>query len=208
MADELDPFVRLPDELLEKIFHSLGTVPPLTPTNHIGLGPNSIYFDYSIQQVLLKATHTDLRHVALVCRRFYQIIRGKQFWKQLCGREHVLLPDQHFPSEFTAYELLYVSNPFHPSFNFLADRNWRKSKDAQSQIERIPIGCDRLYDEFNRLSPCRVTSHVPAEFTQRGVQLLSLDPRSVEVRHPSLPLLRYCAIGRSSTVCKSRLKQS
>ena len=181
-ASELDPFARLPDELLEKIFVSLGSSPPLTPTNHVRLGPHSMYFDYSVQQVLLGQMHTEMVRVALVCRRFYHIIKAKQFWEQLCRREHVLLPNQHFPAEFTAFETLYVSNPFHPSFNLLEESQWRKSRSARSQIERIPIGCDRLYDEFNRLSPCRVTSHMSARFIQRDVQLLATDPSSAEVR--------------------------
>ena len=184
-AREVDPFERLPDELLEKIFVSLGSSPSLTSTNHVRLEPNSLYFDYSVQQTLLKQTHAELVRVSRVCRRFYHIIKARQFWKRLCRHEHVLLPHQRLPPKFTAYETLYVNNPFHPSFNLLKDSQWRKSRLLYSQIERLPIGCDRLYDEFQRLSPCRATSYLAQKFTQRDVQLLATGPRSTEVRRCS-----------------------
>jgi hypothetical protein len=167
----INHFSRLPDELLEKIFFLTNYPLLLTPNNHAPPELNSYYFDYSIQQPLLKQTHVELLRVSLVCRRFYQIIKSCHFWERKCRQEHVLLPNQHLPTDFTAYEKLFVNNPFHPAFNLLHDNNWKKSKDTKSQIELIPIGSHRLYDEFNRLSPCRVTSHRMGEFFQRDVQL-------------------------------------
>jgi len=176
-------FDRLPDELLEKIFFSLSYYLPLTPNNHVHLESNSYYFDYSIQQPLLKQNHTELLQVSLVCRRFHQIISASRFWEHKCRQEHVLLSNQIFPTDFTAYEKLYTNNPFHPSFNLLQDNNWTKSKHSVSQIEPVPIGSHRLYDEFNRLSPCRVTSYTKAEFFQRDVHLPCKGPESVEVSY-------------------------
>jgi hypothetical protein len=179
----INPFDRLSDELLEKIFFSVSYDLPLTPNNHARLESNSYYFDYSIQQPLLKQNHTDLVQVSLVCRRFHQIINAPHFWKQKCRQEHVLLPNQQLPTGFTAYEKLYINNPFHPSFNLLEDNNWRRSEYTDSQIEPIPIGSHRLYDEFNRLSPCRVTSYGVAQFFQRDVQLLCKGSGSAEVSY-------------------------
>ena len=50
-------FDCLPDELLENIFLSITYSLPLTPNNHVQLEDNSFYFDYSIQQPLLKQIH-------------------------------------------------------------------------------------------------------------------------------------------------------
>ncbi|CAF4752910.1 unnamed protein product [Rotaria sp. Silwood1] len=44
---------------------------------------------------------------------------------------------------------------------------------SNSQIEFIPIGSNRLYDEFKRLSNCRVTSYTWGHFFQRDIQLLT-----------------------------------
>lgn len=167
----INHFDRLPDELLEKIFFSFNSPPPLTPNNHVRLEFNSYYFDYLIQQPLLKQTHAELLQASLVCRRFYKIIKSSNFWERNCRQEHVLLPNQHLPTDFTAYEKIYVNNPFHPSYNLLKENKWTKSKRTNSQIEPIPFGSHRLYDEFNRLSPCRVTSYTLGEFFQRDVQL-------------------------------------
>jgi hypothetical protein len=170
-ASPINLFNRLPNELLEKIFFSLTYYLPLTPNNHVRLESNSYYFDYSIQQPLLKQNHTELLQVSLVCRRFHQIISTPRFWERKCRQEHILLSNQNFSIDFTAYEKLYINNPFHPAFNLLEDNNWTKSEYSVSQIEPIPLGSHRLYDEFNRLSPCRATSYTKAKFFQRNVQL-------------------------------------
>ncbi|CAF2993028.1 unnamed protein product [Rotaria sp. Silwood2] len=52
------------------------------------------------------------------------------------------------------------------------ENKWRKSSYTDSRIEFIPVGSDRLYDEFNRLSSCRVTSYTWGQFFQRDIQLL------------------------------------
>jgi hypothetical protein len=182
-ASSIKLFDCLPDELLEKIFFSLSYHLPLTPNNHVRLESNSYYFDYSIQQPLLKQTHTELVQVSLVCRRFHRIISTPHFWEKKCRQEHVLLPNQCLPTDFIAYEKLYINNPFHPSFNLLKDNNWRKSKHTISQIEPVPIGSHRLYDEFNRLSPCRVTSYTRGQFFQRDVQLPCKGPGSTDVSY-------------------------
>ncbi|CAF1387372.1 unnamed protein product [Adineta steineri] len=174
----ISQFDCLPDEILEKIFSSLSTHLEFTPNNHVRLNAHSYYFDYSMQKPLLKQTHTELSQVLLVCRRFYRIIKARQFWEQQCRLEHILLPDQHFPVDFDAYEKIYVNNPFHPSFNLLQDKKWFKSRRTESKIELVPIGSYRLYDEFNRLSPCRVTSYTLAQFFQRDIQLPCEGPGS------------------------------
>ncbi|CAF1214264.1 unnamed protein product [Adineta steineri] len=174
----INQFDCLPDEILEKIFSSLSTHLPLTPNNHVRLNAHSYYFDYSMQKPLLKQTHAELSQVSLVCRRFYRIIKARQFWEQQCRLEYILLPDQHFPVDFDAYEKIYVNNPFHPSFNLLQDNKWFKSRRTNSKIELVPIGSYRLYDEFNRLSPCRVTSYTLAQFFQRDIQLPCEGPGS------------------------------
>jgi hypothetical protein len=172
----INHFDRLPDELVEKIFFLMNYSLPLTTNNHVRLGNDSFYFDYSIQKPLLKQTHTALIQASLVCHRFYQIIKSPHFWEQKGRLEHVLPPSLSLPSNFTACEKLFVNNPFHPSFNLLEESNWRKTPYTTSEIQLVPIGCQRLYDEFNRVSPCRVTSYTRAEFVQRDVQLLCKEP--------------------------------
>ena len=173
MTTDTNHFNWLPDEVLEQIFLSIRRLPPLTENNHVRIPPNSLYFDYSIQQPFLKQTHADLFAVSLVCRRFQYILKSPLFWERKCRYDYVMQSTQNFPPEFTAYEKLYVHNPFHPSFNLIEENKWRKSRYSNSQIEFIPLGSHRLCDEFNRLSPCRVTSHTWGEFFQRNIQLLS-----------------------------------
>jgi hypothetical protein len=180
----INQFDLLPDELLEKIFFSLGHRLLLISNNHVRVEPNSYYFDYSIQKPILKQTHIELSQASLVCRRFYRIIKAPHFWEQKCRQEHVLLPSQCLPIDFTAYEKLYVNNPFHPSFNLLEDNKWSRSKHADSQIEPVPAGSHRLYDEFNRLSPCRATSYTTAHFFQRDIRLPCRGPGSTDVSYP------------------------
>ncbi|CAF2033032.1 unnamed protein product [Rotaria magnacalcarata] len=186
MASDMSYFDRLPNELLEQIFLSLCHLPPVTKTNHVPITLHSLYFDYSIQQPLLKQTHTDLLSISLVCRRFYQILKSPAFWQQKCLHDYVLLPTQHFPTSFTPYEKLYINNPFHPSFNLIKENKWTKSQNTNSQVEFIPRGSNRLYDEFNRLSICRVTSYTWGKFIQRDIQLLSnkLSWNDIACLHP------------------------
>ncbi|CAF1316447.1 unnamed protein product [Adineta ricciae] len=164
-------FDKLPDELLEKIFSSFQARLPLERFNHAFREDNAYYFNYSLQQPLLKQTHKDISNLSLVCRRFHQIIHARGFWERKCRDEHVLLPDQHFPEQFAAYEQLYVNNPFHPAYNLLKSDRWTKSNGGQSRIENDPCGSHRLYDEFGRLAPCRVTSYIFTTFRQRRVNL-------------------------------------
>lgn len=164
-------FDKLPDELLEKIFSSFQARLSLERFNHARREDNAYYFDYSLQQPLLKQAHKDISNLTLVCRRFHQIIHAGGFWERKCRNEHVLLPDQHFPEQFTAYEQLYVNNPFHPAYNLLKADRWTKSYGGQSRIENVPSGSHRLYDEFGRLSPCRATSYTSTTFWQRQVNL-------------------------------------
>ena len=174
-------FNDLPDELVEQIFILVYYPLPFTSNNHVRLDFNSSYFDYSVQQPLLKQTHVDLCRLSLVCRRFYQIIKSPHFWQKKCQRDHVLLPHQHLPNDFIAYNKLYVNNPFHLSSNLLENQNWRKSRYSMSQIEPVPHGAYRLYDEFHRITPCRATSYTLAKFFQRDIPLPCTGPGSSEV---------------------------
>ena len=171
-----NPFDLLPDELLENIFSTFGELPVLSPHNHARSASNGSFFDYAIQQPLLKKNHRTLVDVSQVCRRFYRIISSPYFWEQKCRHEHVLLPEQQFPPEFVAYDKLYVQNPFHPLFNLIDDNKWRKGGYSDSQIEPVPHGSKRLYDEFDRLSPCRVTSYSRATFRQEDIRLPNENP--------------------------------
>lgn len=164
-------FDCLPDELLEQVFLAVGNLPSPTNNNHIRTSPNSLYFDYSIQQSLSKETHSSLRSISLVCRRFYRILRSSDFWERKCRHDYILLPTNTFPSEFNDYEKLYISNPFHPSFNFIIEDKWRKSPGSDTQIELVPIGAHRLVDDFGRFSSCRATSYSWAHIHQRDIQL-------------------------------------
>lgn len=166
-------FDRLPDELVEQIFLSLHYLPPLTENNHVRISSSSLYYDYSIQQPLLKQTYVDLLSMSLVCRRFHKILKSSAFWLRKCLYDYVFLPTQNFPADFTAYEKLYINNPFHPSYNLIEESKWRKAYNTRSRLEPIPCGSDRLYDEFNRLSVCRVTSYTWANFFQRNIPILS-----------------------------------
>ena len=56
------------DELLETIFYLVGDQLPLTPHNHVRLeDSNTYYFDYSLQQPVLKKTHAEIFRLSQVC---------------------------------------------------------------------------------------------------------------------------------------------
>ena len=172
MSATSNHFDRLPDELVEKIFSCFSNSPPLQPHNHVRSPPNTFYFDYSLQHPFLEDNHAQLRRLAQVCRRFHRIIQSADFWERKCRKEYLLQPDESFPEDFIDYEKLYIYNPFHPSFNYIEENRWRKDRYSSTRFELTPNGTSRLYDDFNRSMPCRVTSHMPAFYYQMNIPCL------------------------------------
>ncbi|UJR10485.1 hypothetical protein I4U23_014689 [Adineta vaga] len=206
-ASFMNQFDILPDELIEKIFFSFEAQLPLSQHNHVRLEDNTFYFDYSLQQPILRTVHNEIHNISLVCRRFYRIIHSSRFWERKGRQDHILLPNQHFSVDFNAYEKLYVNNPFHPAYNLIETNRWTKSRGAHSQIEYVPIGSYRLYDEFNRLSSCRVTSHTLAKFFQRNVPLFYPGLRSTNCADLR-PIIEFSICVAARWDCGSRCELS
>lgn len=159
-------FDLLPDEIVQRILSNITENPILTEHNHVRKPANGLFFDYSIQQPFLKQSHAALMKISSVCHRFHMLIKSKHFWILLNRKDHVLSKCVELPENFDDYEKLYVCNPFHPDFNLILSDNWFKRDYSLTSIEASPAGAHKLFDQFNRLLNCLVTSYQTAIMKQ------------------------------------------
>ncbi|CAF1337679.1 unnamed protein product [Didymodactylos carnosus] len=122
--DVPNPFVNLPDELIENILRRISYEPELTSTNHVKCQyddqTTTYYFDYDIQRPYLLKTYASLFNVMLVCKRFNSIINSNSFWLHKCIDDHVITSHQEqdiLIKNDVRFDKLYRFNPFHRGFN-------------------------------------------------------------------------------------------
>jgi len=171
-------FDCLPDELVEHIFLLTVYSPPIEPFNHVNTPSSPFYFSYTIHEPQLRLTYKDLLSLEMVCRRFYKLLRSSTFWLQKCHHDHQIIINESLAiSQGLDFRRLYFSNPFHPDYNLLDfpvmnEDDQRALWSPSVSWEEIPIGCDRLYDAFGRISSCYATSYFWGEFIRDDIQLL------------------------------------
>lgn len=177
-ADSLNAFDCLPDEIVEYIFLLIVNSPSIEPSNHVNTSQAEFYFSYTLHEPYLRQTFENLLSLELVCHRFYNLIRSSKFWLQKCQRDHVLIVNKPLAiSQEIDLQRLYFSNPFHPDYNLL-DFNDKKHVEKNQfcnpwvHWEKVPCGCDLLYDPFGQISSCYATSFDWGQYHRDNIPLI------------------------------------
>jgi hypothetical protein len=171
-------FDCLPDELVEHIFLLIVYSPPIESFNHINVPPSTFYFSYMVHEPYLRRTHKDLASLAMVCRRFNNLLLSSTFWLKKCHRDHVSIINEPLAiAKNIDFRRLYFSNCFHPDYNLLAfntdtQREGNPFWSTSVCREKPPIGCDVLYDSFGQVSPCYATSFNWGQYQRDNISLL------------------------------------
>lgn len=112
----------------------------------------------------------------------------------------------------TSSSMNYIRNSLVPSFfhKLVTQKNpgleigvWRPKID----VEKIPIGCDILYDAFKQISPCYVTSYEWASYELANIPLI----RQGQEKVPELRTMiefSICTAGRWDCSYRYKLKLS